>query len=166
MEFDWNAIGAIGEILGAIAVICTLFYLSIQIRRNQTEMFSSLASSGQQSELALRNKLEESSGLICKANAGEGLTREETYRLRQITQMVDARYFLAYVRIVEMNGSTHIIARTMARVLVENPAIREDWREYQQQWLKDFADIDAHRASAWVDEVNDAVAKLAKKRQG
>ena len=66
MEFDWNAIGAIGEILGAIAVICTLFYLSIQIRRNQTEMFSSLASSGQQSELALRNKLEESSGLICR----------------------------------------------------------------------------------------------------
>ena len=33
---NWEAIGAIGEIVGAIAVIATLFYLSIQIRQNAT----------------------------------------------------------------------------------------------------------------------------------
>lgn len=31
---NWDAIGAIGEILGAIAVFVTLLYLSIQIRQN------------------------------------------------------------------------------------------------------------------------------------
>jgi hypothetical protein len=31
---DWNAIGAIGEILGAVAVVVTLLYLSKQIRQN------------------------------------------------------------------------------------------------------------------------------------
>ena len=31
---DWNAIGAIGEILGAVAVVITLLYLSKQIRQN------------------------------------------------------------------------------------------------------------------------------------
>jgi len=30
---NWEAIGAIGEILGAIAVVATLFYLAIQIRQ-------------------------------------------------------------------------------------------------------------------------------------
>ena len=31
---DWTAIGAIGEVGGAIGVIATLLYLSIQIRQN------------------------------------------------------------------------------------------------------------------------------------
>ena len=31
---DWNAIGAVGETLGAVAVIVTLLYLSKQIRQN------------------------------------------------------------------------------------------------------------------------------------
>lgn len=31
---DWNAISAIGEILGAVAVVATLLYLSKQIRQN------------------------------------------------------------------------------------------------------------------------------------
>ena len=31
---DWNAVGALGEILGAVAVVITLLYLSKQIRQN------------------------------------------------------------------------------------------------------------------------------------
>lgn len=31
---DWEAIGAIGEILGAIAVIASLFYVAYQVRQN------------------------------------------------------------------------------------------------------------------------------------
>ena len=31
---DWDAIGAIGEILGAIAVIASLFYVAYQVRQN------------------------------------------------------------------------------------------------------------------------------------
>lgn len=31
---NWSAIGAIGEILGAVAVVVTLLYLAIQIRQN------------------------------------------------------------------------------------------------------------------------------------
>ena len=34
---NWNAIGAIGEILGAIAVLVTLIYLARQIRHNTEE---------------------------------------------------------------------------------------------------------------------------------
>jgi len=31
---NWEAIGAIGEIVGAVAVVATLFYLALQIRQN------------------------------------------------------------------------------------------------------------------------------------
>lgn len=34
---DWDAIGAIGEIIGAIAVVLTLFYLAAQIRSQNKE---------------------------------------------------------------------------------------------------------------------------------
>jgi hypothetical protein len=35
---NWNAIGAIGEILGAVAVVVTLIYLSIQLRQNSLQI--------------------------------------------------------------------------------------------------------------------------------
>ena len=35
---DWDAIGAIGEILGALAVVATLFYLAKQIRQNSASL--------------------------------------------------------------------------------------------------------------------------------
>jgi hypothetical protein len=31
---DWDAIGAVGEIIGAAAVVATIFYLSVQVRQN------------------------------------------------------------------------------------------------------------------------------------
>jgi hypothetical protein len=33
---NWEAIGAVGEILGAIAVFCSLLYLAVQIRSSNT----------------------------------------------------------------------------------------------------------------------------------
>ena len=36
-EMDWDAIGAIGEIVGALAVVVSLGYLGIQIRNQNIE---------------------------------------------------------------------------------------------------------------------------------
>ena len=33
-NMNWDAIGAIGEVVGALGVICTLAYLAVQIRQN------------------------------------------------------------------------------------------------------------------------------------
>ena len=38
---DWNAVGAIGEVGGAIGVIVTLIYLAGQLRQNTRAMRSS-----------------------------------------------------------------------------------------------------------------------------
>lgn len=45
---NWDAIGAIGEIVGALAVVVTLMYLSIQTRHNSKISLTSM-------ELELRN---------------------------------------------------------------------------------------------------------------
>jgi len=37
---NWDAIGAVGEVLGAVAVLFTLFYLARQIRQNTEEIRS------------------------------------------------------------------------------------------------------------------------------
>ena len=34
MDMNWDAIGAIGEIVGALAVVMTLIYLAVQIKQN------------------------------------------------------------------------------------------------------------------------------------
>lgn len=33
-ELNWDAVAAIGQIIGALAVVATLFYLAVQIRQN------------------------------------------------------------------------------------------------------------------------------------
>ena len=48
---NWNALGAIGEIIGAVAVIFTVDYLAFQIRQN-TAMLRSTATQGASEELA------------------------------------------------------------------------------------------------------------------
>jgi len=35
---SWDAVGAIGEIVGAVAVVATLFYLTIQLRQNTEQV--------------------------------------------------------------------------------------------------------------------------------
>ena len=37
---DWDALGAMGEIIGAIAVLATLYYLSNQIKINSEQIVS------------------------------------------------------------------------------------------------------------------------------
>jgi hypothetical protein len=39
---NWDALGAIGEVIGAIAVLATLFYFGIQIRQNNRNVEESL----------------------------------------------------------------------------------------------------------------------------
>ena len=46
---NWDAISAIGEATGAIAVLLTLVYLSIQVRHNTKIASADLSSRGQAS---------------------------------------------------------------------------------------------------------------------
>jgi hypothetical protein len=54
---DWNAIGAIGEIVGAAAVVVTLIYLTAQIRQNNRNLEESTSSAINQSFASLNSRI-------------------------------------------------------------------------------------------------------------
>jgi len=87
---NWDAIGAIGEIVGAIAVLITLIYLAIQIRQNSA---TQRAQTHQQ--LALERVIglrmistnKELRDAVGKAQSGKPLTEDEQGILFSTTVM-------------------------------------------------------------------------------
>ena len=80
---DWNAVGAIGEAVGAVAVLVTLVYLASQIRQNtkaqettsvwiQTQIFN-------QSHISILEN-SEVAGLATRAQRGEFRDEVDTTR--------------------------------------------------------------------------------------
>ena len=43
---NWDAVGAIGEIVGALAVVITLVYLAIQVRQNTRHLQAQMGHDG------------------------------------------------------------------------------------------------------------------------
>jgi hypothetical protein len=81
---DWNAIGAIGEVLGALGVIVTLGYLAMQIRQNTRSMRSQTYGQALDRVTTLQGRLSESGELADILLRGvarsESLTPEERVR--------------------------------------------------------------------------------------
>jgi hypothetical protein len=91
---NWEAIGAIGESLGAIGVITTLVYLAIQIRQNSKTMEAQMYQARYQMSEDRSGQIAESAylpAIYCKLETDRGpldpekvdeLTPEEPLRLR------------------------------------------------------------------------------------
>jgi len=73
---NWDAIGAIGETLGALAVLITVGYLAVQIRQSTRAMKTSALRSVQDVVL-LTEKNERYIAYLMKAQRSEKLTPEE-----------------------------------------------------------------------------------------
>ena len=80
---NWDAIGAIGEIAGAIAVVASLFYVGLQVRQSSTairgQTFESLSTT--LAELAVQTTMEpEITEVVQKAVSNQELTPEQDAR--------------------------------------------------------------------------------------
>ncbi|NKB33665.1 MAG: hypothetical protein GKR91_11260 [Pseudomonadales bacterium] len=81
---NWDAIGAIGEILGAIGVIVTLAYLAIQIRHNTKVARAATRQAISDSTVGIVSDLTSSDSMadiMVRAFEGESLTKAESFRL-------------------------------------------------------------------------------------
>ncbi len=97
---NWEAVGAIGEVLGAVTVVATLFYLSRQIRQNSQALDRSneyaRANSIHQTNLhfsQVEAQLAQDAGLASiyyRALGGEPLDNIETIRFQAFV----SRYFI------------------------------------------------------------------------
>ena len=74
---NWDAIGAIGEVLGALGVIITLVYLASQLRQNTRALRSSTYASYVQASFSINDFRAANAGVMVKVDNGQDLTEEE-----------------------------------------------------------------------------------------
>ncbi|MGB5326252.1 MAG: hypothetical protein WBN40_12620 [Pseudomonadales bacterium] len=77
---NWEAIGAVGEVLGAVGVILTLFYLAVQIRQNTAMMTAQTVQASvdaTQRVLLFRAEHANVRAILRKSRSDEKLSRDE-----------------------------------------------------------------------------------------
>ena len=83
---NWDAVGAIGEVVGALAVVLTLIYLSIQTRQNTKAVRHASARGVQEDANAWRFRIVESPEVSELFRTGlrdpESLSANDKYRFR------------------------------------------------------------------------------------
>ena len=134
---NWDAIGAVGEIIGAIAVVATLFYISIQIRTN-----NALASAESRDKTFTqfsqwRHQIASDADLARvwrEGSLGESLSEDDTLRFIQVAH----DHFLicrsAYQRAELAGRETDVAVQMLVRLLrdPDRPALESAWREFIQ----------------------------------
>ncbi len=81
---NWDAIAALAELLGAIAVLASLVYLATQIRQNTQMVKSSIRQQLTSSTQDLLFKMTDEADVLAKAADGEELTAAEEIKCRQL----------------------------------------------------------------------------------
>ena len=136
---NWDAIGAIGEILGASAVFITLGYLAVQIRQNTRTLKTSALKSVQDLFL-LTDHNERYIGYLMKARRNEELTLEE--RAHMVERL------LTILRTFERLWHEHRLGTLsqyqfdqnldLLRWALSEPAARRMWRHLSQSFDPEF----------------------------
>ena len=81
---NWEAIGAIGEVLGALAVVITLIYLAVQVRQARMAQRLDSVRTNRTERRDYFTSVRDSPyipGILARLEAGEEPTPEESIRL-------------------------------------------------------------------------------------
>jgi hypothetical protein len=137
---NWDAVGAIGEIVGAAAVLSTLVYLALQTRQarvaaEETAKYSGLQATHSIVDLYVdaRRMLIEHRELIARANEGQVLSESDRLALSLVFH--DLFYAAAYSHLSSTSaGSVHAEGADVdyfASLLSENPAAIAEWHRHK-----------------------------------
>ncbi len=135
---DWQAIGAVGEILGALGVILTLGYLAIQIRDNTRTTKANASFQATHSWADVTQRLselpDEQLGVLVKAMreevSAEDFDADEYERLRMMFrnffQRLEGQYYLYRYGLLEA-GIWEARSAIGKGMISANPMLREWW---------------------------------------
>ncbi len=143
-RMDWNAIGAIGEIIGALAVFLTLVYLALQIRQNTKAIQASAVDSGISKLNDVRESLYENGDLTRIYIQGiaqpADLDEESRVRFRLLLHNI----LLAISNIYSQTIYTGLSLSTWESQLIilerifDSPGGRWFWKEYRLEFEESF----------------------------
>lgn len=117
---NWDAVGAIGEVVGALAVLATLIYFSLQIRSMHASVRGDAVSRAQEIEFKLLELELRYAPLIVKANEGTSLSSEESAQLLKLYRSRWTGHLLEFIRSKSIGLNSRAAARNFARSLTEN----------------------------------------------
>jgi len=147
---NWDAIGAIGEIVGALGVVASLFYVAYQVRQNTTQSrFNTDAVNTSNAEALsnvateLRMKLAENEALADLFIKGQddpgSLTKSEAIRFRAFLSAIlhnSQVAFEAYLRGInkkQWSASKVVVCRVLS-----TPGGHWLWEGYSDDFTEEF----------------------------
>ena len=141
---DWEAAGAIGEIIGALAVFLTLIYLATQIRQNTKAVQASAVDASISKVTSVRQSIYENAevaGIYVKGTANpDDLDEESRFRFRVLMHNI----FLAISNIYSQTSFAGLSTSTWESQLViltrvvTTPGGRWFWKEYRLEFDDTF----------------------------
>lgn len=142
---NWEAIGALGEILGAAAVVMTLAYLAAQLRQNTRALRSSTfqeINTGMSRTSEIFATSPDLCLLLLKAQDGlSSLTAGERVRLSFAMVMTMRRLHAVHVQRelgAVSDDFTTSFERSVISVIVGSPGVREWWSSSSHAFPPDF----------------------------
>ncbi len=157
---DW---GAIGEVVGGVAVLFSLVYLAVQIRQNtkqisrsiqitQLDAFERNAESGNRFREMLILNPEVSALLLRGLKSYDGLEREEAFRFSMLMRNLFSEFHSVYIRQEALSSDPDSYAgpRQLLDWFIAKPGVREWLRGSEQEpdWRPSFkAFVEERRAA-------------------
>ena len=148
---NWDALGAIGEVIGAIAVVLTLGYLAVQIKQNTEEnrilRAQDLVTANADANALIANNSELSEIVRAGMIDFDTLSEMEQFRFSTIFFSFMSKYDFAYHQRIAGRLDEKFWERTAydIRVFLNLPGANHWWRRDKPRYSPEFA--------AYVDEL-------------
>ena len=158
---NWDAIGAVGEIISALAVVVTLGYLALQIRgaRAESEANAFTVTGGQRSDI--RSRFMEHADVWAKGNCGTELSASERIVFDELVMSRADHHFSAFMRAgVRGSGREPIHVSSLALFLHQNPAAYTCWRIAEESLAQSRRHLSINVNHEWRRMVTEAVTAL------
>ncbi len=142
---NWDAIGAVGEVVGGVAVIATLLYLAVQIRQNAQSVRNAASLSVNEGLAEINRRLSNDSEFADLWLRGlkdyRGLTNVE--RARFAAYALDMMNLAIYVDNIakttaqdERTTNIHInYVKYITRLIRDNPGLRQFVDSLEGRWV-------------------------------
>ena len=141
---NWDAVGAVGEVVGAVAVVTTLVYLSIQIRQNTKSERASALDASITNFSAIRQSTygnPEVSALYLKGSESPAtLNEEEAFRYRLLMHNIFLSFWHIFTqcRYADLHGEVWEVQKPSIMRVVCRPGGKWFWENHKVEFEASF----------------------------
>jgi hypothetical protein len=158
---NWDAIGAVGEMIGSLAVVVTLVYLAVQVRASTVESEASHFYMNAEQIGEMRGRFMEHADVWVKGNAGGELSASERFVFDELVTLKGGHHFTLFRRtLVRGTGREGIHVAEIAEFFHRYPAAYRIWRSQVESTQLARRRLDVFRDDRWPRAVTEAVAAL------